>query len=65
MVDTVRQNKPELPAALVTTKGRWVFSSKFAFSEDTTIVSCMENEKTEKQSLITIPTKEEWTTLTK
>lgn len=41
MVGTVRRNKPELPPTLVTTRGREVFSSKFAFTHDTTVVSYM------------------------
>ena len=41
MVGTVRRNKPELPPALTTTGGRDAFSSKFAFTQDTTIVSYM------------------------
>ncbi|CAJ1059672.1 activating transcription factor 7-interacting protein 1 isoform X3, partial [Xyrichtys novacula] len=41
MVGTVRRNKPELPPALTATRGREVFSSKFAFTQDTTVVSCM------------------------
>lgn len=41
MVGTVRRNKPELPPALTTTRGRDVFSSKFAFTQDTTVVSYM------------------------
>jgi hypothetical protein len=32
MVGTVRKNKPELPPALLTTRGREAFSSKFAFT---------------------------------
>jgi hypothetical protein len=32
MVGTVRKNKPELPPALLETKGREAFSSKFAFT---------------------------------
>ncbi|KAL7830715.1 hypothetical protein SRHO_G00318420 [Serrasalmus rhombeus] len=39
MVGTVWKNKPELPPALLATKGRAVFSSKFAFTPTTTLVS--------------------------
>ncbi|XP_014912949.1 piggyBac transposable element-derived protein 4-like [Poecilia latipinna] len=39
MIGTVRKNKPELPPALLTTKERKVFSSKFAFTPTTTLVS--------------------------
>ncbi|CAK6976223.1 piggyBac transposable element-derived protein 4-like [Scomber scombrus] len=38
MVGTVRQNKPELPAALFATKGRELFSSTFAFTGSTAVV---------------------------
>ncbi|CAJ1086718.1 activating transcription factor 7-interacting protein 1 isoform X3 [Xyrichtys novacula] len=41
MVGTVRRNKPELPPALTATRGREVFSSKFAFTQDTTVISYM------------------------
>lgn len=44
MVGTVRQNKPELPPALMTTRGREVFSSKFAFTHDTIVVSYMQKK---------------------
>lgn len=39
MVGTVRKNKPELPPALLATRGREAFSSKFAFTPTTTLVS--------------------------
>ncbi|XP_053089051.1 piggyBac transposable element-derived protein 4-like [Pangasianodon hypophthalmus] len=39
MVGTVRKNKPELPPALLATRGRDAFSSKFAFTPTTTLVS--------------------------
>ncbi|XP_071745607.1 piggyBac transposable element-derived protein 4-like [Lepeophtheirus salmonis] len=39
MVGTVRKNKPELPPALLASKEREVFSSKFAFTPTTTSVS--------------------------
>jgi len=39
MVGTIRKNKPELPLALLPTKGRELFSSKFAFTSTTTVVS--------------------------
>ncbi|CAJ1064646.1 uncharacterized protein LOC121561831 [Xyrichtys novacula] len=39
MVGTVRKNKPELPPALLSPKGRAVFSSKFAFTSTTAAVS--------------------------
>ncbi|KAJ8398088.1 hypothetical protein AAFF_G00431650 [Aldrovandia affinis] len=39
MVGTVRKNKPELPPALLASKDREVFSSKFAFTPTTTQVS--------------------------
>ncbi|KAI3361653.1 hypothetical protein L3Q82_002020 [Scortum barcoo] len=39
MVGTVRKNKPELPPALLASKEREVFSSKFALTPTTTLVS--------------------------
>ncbi|XP_047219543.1 piggyBac transposable element-derived protein 1-like [Girardinichthys multiradiatus] len=39
MVGTVRKNKPELPPALLVSKEREVFSSKFAITPNTTLVS--------------------------
>ncbi|XP_071744198.1 piggyBac transposable element-derived protein 4-like [Lepeophtheirus salmonis] len=39
MVGTVRKNKPKLPPALLESKERQVFSSKFAFTPTTTLVS--------------------------
>ncbi len=39
MVGTVRKNKPELPPALVSTRGREALSSKFAFTDTHTLVS--------------------------
>ena len=39
MVGTVRKNKPELLPALLSSKEREVFSSKFAFMAMTTVVS--------------------------
>ena len=39
VVGTMRKNKPELPRALLDTKGRAVFSSKFAFTPTVTLVS--------------------------
>ncbi|KAF0021926.1 hypothetical protein F2P81_025821 [Scophthalmus maximus] len=39
MVGTVRRNKPELPAALVSKTDRARFSSKFAFTETHALVS--------------------------
>ncbi|XP_071743594.1 piggyBac transposable element-derived protein 4-like [Lepeophtheirus salmonis] len=39
MVSTIRKNKPELPPALLASKERGVFSSKFAFTPTTTLVS--------------------------
>ncbi|CAB4061010.1 unnamed protein product [Lepeophtheirus salmonis] len=39
MFGTVRKNKPELPPALLASKEREVFSSKFAFTPSTTLVS--------------------------
>ena len=39
MVGTVRKNKPELPPALLTTRGREAFSLKFSFTPTTTLVS--------------------------
>ncbi|CAJ1071446.1 piggyBac transposable element-derived protein 1-like [Xyrichtys novacula] len=39
MVGTVRKKKPELPLALLSPKGRAVFSSKFAFTSTTAAVS--------------------------
>ncbi|XP_048855420.1 piggyBac transposable element-derived protein 4-like [Brienomyrus brachyistius] len=39
MVGTVRRNRPELPPALLTTRGRRLHSSEFAFSQNTTLVT--------------------------
>ncbi|KAJ8406096.1 hypothetical protein AAFF_G00309840 [Aldrovandia affinis] len=39
MVGTVRKNKPELPSALLNMQNRAVNSSKFAFTDTTTVVS--------------------------
>ncbi|KAM4552412.1 piggyBac transposable element-derived protein 4-like [Odontesthes bonariensis] len=39
MVGTVRENKPELPPAMVSTRGREALSSKFAFTDTHTLVS--------------------------
>ncbi|KAG7470514.1 hypothetical protein MATL_G00114660 [Megalops atlanticus] len=39
MVGTVRKNRPELPAALVSTRGREILSSKFAFTSTHSLVS--------------------------
>ena len=39
MVGTVRKSRTELPFELVTTKGRRVLSSQFAFTPTTTMVS--------------------------
>jgi hypothetical protein len=39
IVGTIRKNKPELPLALLTTRGREAFSSKFAFTPTTTLIS--------------------------
>ncbi|KAL7849900.1 hypothetical protein SRHO_G00192490 [Serrasalmus rhombeus] len=39
MVGTVRKNNPELPPALVSTRGREALSSKFAFTDIHTLVS--------------------------
>ncbi|XP_029553279.1 piggyBac transposable element-derived protein 4-like [Salmo trutta] len=39
MVGMVRKNKPELPPALLAAKDREVFSSRFAFTPTTTLVS--------------------------
>lgn len=39
MVGTVRKNKPELPAEILQVKGRDPLSSKFAFTDTTTLVS--------------------------
>ncbi|XP_045064895.1 piggyBac transposable element-derived protein 4-like [Coregonus clupeaformis] len=39
VVGTVRKNKPELPQALLASKDRLLFSSKFAFTPTTTLVS--------------------------
>ena len=41
VVGMVRKNKPELPNMLLAIKGRGVFSSKFAFTATTTLVSYM------------------------
>ncbi|KAK1803155.1 hypothetical protein P4O66_021208, partial [Electrophorus voltai] len=38
--NTVKKNKPELPATLLTTKQRDIFSSKFAFTPTTMLASC-------------------------
>ena len=45
MVATVRWNKPELPPTLIITRRREVFSSKFAFPHETTVVSYMQKKK--------------------
>lgn len=37
MVGTIGKNKPELPPALLVSKEREVFSSKFAFTPSTTV----------------------------
>ncbi|XP_051783376.1 piggyBac transposable element-derived protein 4-like, partial [Erpetoichthys calabaricus] len=39
MVGTVKKNKPELPAEILQVKGRAPLSSKFAFTDTTTVVS--------------------------
>ncbi|XP_031162809.1 piggyBac transposable element-derived protein 4-like [Sander lucioperca] len=39
VVGTMRKNKPELPRALLNTKGRALFSSRFAFTPTVTLVS--------------------------
>uniref|UniRef100_A0A671XA56 PiggyBac transposable element-derived protein domain-containing protein n=1 Tax=Sparus aurata TaxID=8175 RepID=A0A671XA56_SPAAU len=39
MVGTMRKNKPELPPALVSTRGREALSSKFAFTDTHSLVS--------------------------
>lgn len=39
MVGSVRKNKPELPSALVSTRGREALSSSFAFTDTHTLVS--------------------------
>lgn len=39
MVGTIRKNKPELPPALVTKRGKVSFSSKFALTPTTMLVS--------------------------
>ncbi|XP_028437853.1 piggyBac transposable element-derived protein 4-like [Perca flavescens] len=39
MVGTMRKNKPELPRALLDTKGHAIFSSRFAFTPTVTLVS--------------------------
>ncbi|XP_053271933.1 piggyBac transposable element-derived protein 4-like [Pleuronectes platessa] len=39
MVGTVRKNKPQLPPALVSTRGREALSSKFAFTDTHSLVS--------------------------
>ncbi|XP_066260434.1 piggyBac transposable element-derived protein 4-like [Euwallacea similis] len=36
---TIRKNKPELPPEITTTKGRPIYSSSFAFTKETTLVS--------------------------
>ncbi|XP_048860681.1 piggyBac transposable element-derived protein 4-like [Brienomyrus brachyistius] len=45
MVGAVRTDRPELPFALVRTKGRRVYSSKFAFAQNTTLVSYTTKKK--------------------
>nr|XP_046159380.1 piggyBac transposable element-derived protein 4-like [Oncorhynchus gorbuscha]XP_046159383.1 piggyBac transposable element-derived protein 4-like [Oncorhynchus gorbuscha] len=45
MVGTVRKNKPKLPSALLATKVREDFSSKFAFTPTTTLVSYLPKNK--------------------
>ena len=39
MVGTVRKNKPKLSPALLATRGREAFSSKFTFTPTTTLIS--------------------------
>ncbi|KAE8280994.1 hypothetical protein D5F01_LYC21570 [Larimichthys crocea] len=39
LLGTIRKNKPELPDALLTLRGRRILSSKFAFTRDTALVS--------------------------
>ncbi|KAK3511131.1 hypothetical protein QTP70_032096 [Hemibagrus guttatus] len=41
LVGTIRKNKPELPPNLVQVKGRPALSAVFAFSKNTTAVSCV------------------------
>ncbi|CAB4067597.1 unnamed protein product [Lepeophtheirus salmonis] len=48
MVGTVRKNKPELPPALLASKEREVFSSKFAFTPTTTSVSYLTKKNKNK-----------------
>ncbi|CAB4058652.1 unnamed protein product [Lepeophtheirus salmonis] len=45
MVGTIPKNKPELPPALLASKEREVFSSKFAFTPTTTLVSYLPKKK--------------------
>ncbi|XP_051522644.1 piggyBac transposable element-derived protein 4-like [Myxocyprinus asiaticus] len=45
MVGTVRKNEPEIPPALLTTRGREAFSSKFAFTPTTILVSYLPKRK--------------------
>lgn len=44
VVGTVRKNKPNLQPALLTAEDREVFSSKFAFTHTTTLVSYLPRE---------------------
>jgi hypothetical protein len=47
MVGTVKKNKPELPPALLATRGREAYSSKFVFTPTTTLVSYLQKEEQE------------------
>ncbi|XP_038551150.1 piggyBac transposable element-derived protein 4-like [Micropterus salmoides] len=59
MLGTVRKNKPELPPALVATKGRPVFSSQFAFTgataKSTTLVSYVPKKNKNMLIMTTLP----------
>ncbi|CAB4059854.1 unnamed protein product [Lepeophtheirus salmonis] len=50
MVGTVRKNKPELPPALLASKEKEVFSSKFAFTPTTTLVSYLPKKNKNKDN---------------
>nr|XP_023657834.1 piggyBac transposable element-derived protein 4-like isoform X2 [Paramormyrops kingsleyae] len=45
MIGAVHKDRPELPSALLTTKGRRLYSSKFVFAQNTTLVSCITKRK--------------------
>lgn len=67
MVGTAKQTKPEPPPALMTPKGRQVFSSKFASQPPPKkkLHYCLLHGKRGRQKTIQIQTKQEWNTFDK